>query len=347
MVVCFIEIIRIINLCNLIERIQISAYREIYTDERDKDYLWHKPNIDVRVSDGYYDFTIKTNSLGHRSLADETKFEKSIVFVGDSIIEGAPVENDETIPYIVGQTTGVATVNLGVGSSNTVQEYLLTKEKILPEFSMNMLVLGFCLNDIAQNKFRRNFNPVLGNWEYFDSVIVDDNLASHSFSSDAAPSENKLSFLRRMKVVLRNSEAVLFLYMMVKNRLNIQSGKRTFDEEAWKNTEYFLNKLSELAVSHNAKFEVIIFPYQDQIEGRFKFDEQNKLKQILERKQIRYFDPTPVLLENRKNAGDASNMYHDNTHPNKHGMLLIAKAFSDYIIAEHFNADVSKLSDRQ
>ena len=88
------------------EKVQMSLYPKIYTDERDEEYLfWHKPNIDVRVSDGYYDFTIKTNKFGHRALTDEAEFEKSIVFVGDSIIEGVAVENDETISHLVSQKT--------------------------------------------------------------------------------------------------------------------------------------------------------------------------------------------------------------------------------------------------
>ena len=321
-------------------RVQFSLYTKIYSDERDKEFLfWHKPSVNVKLSDGYYNFTFKTNKLGHRSLSDEVGFEKSIVFVGDSIIEGASVENDETVPYIVSQNTDVPAINLGLGSSNTVQEYLLSKEKILPEFNMKMLVLGFCLNDINQNLYRRSFEPSFGNWKYFDSVIVDDHLASHSFSGGGVPSINKPSFLRPMKDTLKNSEALLFIHRVLRSGLNFQSDNRVYSAEAWKNTEYFIRKMAKLAVSQNAKFAVIIFPYQDQIEGIYSFYEQQELKQILENNQIKYFDPTSVLLQNRKSTQDASNLYHDNTHPNKLGTLLIANAFSDYLVSEHLNTE--------
>ena len=134
---CSLELgVRIIHSLILNSKsIQHSEYSNIYSDERDRDYLyWHKPNISVKLEGTSNDnFTLTTNFLGHRSLSDEVSFEKSIVFIGDSIIEGASVENDETIPYGVSQNIGVPTINLGLGSSNTVQQFLLGKEKILPE----------------------------------------------------------------------------------------------------------------------------------------------------------------------------------------------------------------------
>ena len=59
-------------------KVQMALYPKIYTDERDKDCR-HKPNIDVKISDGY-DFTIKTNKLGHRSLTDQAEFERVLFF---------------------------------------------------------------------------------------------------------------------------------------------------------------------------------------------------------------------------------------------------------------------------
>lgn len=86
-----------------------------------------------------------------------------------------------------------------------------------------------------------------------------------------------------------------------------------------------------MATNHGAKFVVIIFPYQDQIEGRMDFNEQIKLKQILEKNQIEYFDTSFVLAQNKKSTQDASNLFHDNAHPNKLGTLLMANAFSDFL----------------
>lgn len=335
---CSLELgVRIIHSLVLNSKsIQHSEYSNIYSDERDRAYLyWHKPNISVKLEGTSNDnFTLTTNILGHRSLSDTVNFEKSIVFIGDSIIEGASVENDETIPYLVSQNIGVPTINLGLGSSNTVQQYLLGKEKILPEFNMQMLVLGLCLNDIEGNLYRKYFEPDINNWKYFDSVTVTEDFMSHSYSNRGTSSGNSPDFLRKIKNILRNSEALRLIYRIIKNGLN---PTRAPSEEAWINTEYFIKKIANLAAGQGAKFVVIIFPYQDQIEGRFEFNEQKKLKQILERNQIKYFDPKGVLLQNMSKDTDASNMYYDNIHPNKLGSLLIAEAFSNYLLSNYLN----------
>ena len=117
--------------------------------------------------------------------------------------------------------------------------------------------------------------------------------------------------------------------------LNLNSSQRRYSTESWKNTEYFLRKFSNLASVHDANLIVIIFPYQDQIEGRSDFNEQVKLKQILDRNQIEYFDPSVVLTKNKRSGADASNLYHDNTHPNKLGTSVIANAFSSYLLERY------------
>lgn len=218
--------------------VQYPLYSEIYSDERDEPYLfWHKPSVNVKLEYEYGDFVFKTNKLGQRSLSDEIRFKKSIVFIGDSIVEGSSVENTETLPYLVSKYFNIPTINLGLGSSNTVQEYLLGKQKIRPDFNMETLVLGFCLNDISQNLYRRSFEPLIGNWKYFDTAEVDDQLAFHTFSKRAVASESDSSYLHYEKGILKESEAVLFIYRIVKGGLNLQPFKRKYSAEAWKNTE--------------------------------------------------------------------------------------------------------------
>ena len=147
------------------------------------------------------------------------------------------------------------------------------------------------------------------------------------------------SYLKHVKGVLRKSEAVLLIYRILKDGLSWQSSTRNYRAAAWKNTEYFIRKMSDLAANHNAKFVVIIFPYRDQIEGRMDFREQVKLKQILEKNQVEYFDPSFVLSQNKNSVQDASNLYHDSAHPNKLGTLVIANAFSDYFVEKFLNTD--------
>jgi len=310
---------------------QYQQYAQIYSDERDKDYLFfHKPNVDWLLNDGYYNFRFQTNKYGHRSLSDKIDFEKSIVFVGDSIIEGASVENNQTLPYLVQEKTKIPSINLGVGSSNTVQEYLLLKDKIQPSFNMKKLVLGFCLNDIDQNLYRRAFNPSTGNWEYFDSVNVNSSLSSHNFESSNFSDENKINLLKRL---LQKSEAFMLIYRLYRHLggARFQKDPSTISlSENWKNTEYFIKLISNLAEESNSKFYVIIFPNRSQLFGNEDFSKQIILKSILEKNNIKYFDASiPLLKYLERNKQDV--IYHDEVHPNALGTKLIAEGFVDFL----------------
>jgi hypothetical protein len=146
---------------------------------------------------------------------------------------------------------------------------------------------------------------------------------------------NKKSFGKQLK----KSEAVLFIiriYQTLKNKILYHTAKWRLDSfgnpESWKNTEYFIKKISSLSKQLDAKLVVVIFPYRDQIQGNSSFEEQAKLKKILERNNISFFDTAPVLMKNRKSFNDASNLYFDNTHPNKLGTSVIADGVIKYLI---------------
>lgn len=309
---------------------QYSQYSKIFSDERDKDYLFfHKPNVNWKLKDGHYDFTFITNKYGHRSLNNNIDFKKSIVFLGDSVIEGASVENDETISYIVEQNLNVPTINLGIASSNTVQEYYLAKEKILPSFNMKLLVLGYSFSDIDQNLYRRYFDAEIGNWPYHDSVILSDNLKSHSFSSI----EKKPSLAIKIKKILKNSEAILFSYRIVQMITTLweTEGLQTFNPENWKYTEYFVNKIADYAYENDSDFMVLIIPIRDQIQGKQNFEYQKQFKKLLKKNNIKYLDPSNVLLKFKNQKNPAPILYHDGDHPNKLGTSIIADSISKYI----------------
>lgn len=313
---------------------QYEQYKEIYSDEREKDYLyWHKPNIKVKLENGHYDFTFITNKYGHRSLSDNINFEESIIFLGDSIIEGASLENNETISSLVGDHLDISTINLGLGSANTVHEYYLLKDKLKSSMNMKLLILGICLNDIKGNSARVFFNPEIGNWEYYDNVIVDKINLKHSFDSNF---EKNLSFL---KFYLKKSEAIFFLYRLYGNTISLLSFKKSnnkneksssLNEYQFLHTEYFINLIHNFVAENNSKMLVVLFPNRNQIKLQEPLDVQESLKEILKRNNIPFFDPFDDLLLNKQmNSNDP--LFHDDIHPNALGAKIIAKSLSEYI----------------
>jgi len=315
----------------MLSNAQFDQYKEIYSDERNEDYLyWHKPSANVKLENGYYNFTMITNKFGHRSMSDNIKFDESIVFLGDSIIEGASVENNETLSSLIQDKLSVPTINLGLGSSNTVQEYYLLKDKLQSSFNMKLLVLGFCLNDIDQNFYRRAFNPVVGNWEYFDSVVVDQASGKHFFK--LAVDNEKDDY--PVRDLLKKSEAILFVYRVYRALGGVSLSRHKGNEassERWVNTEYFINMISSHAELNGSKFLVVIFPTRDQVNGDESFLAQDQLVSILERNGIQYFDPSYDLIAFNRNIDDKAPLFHDNVHPNALGTSIIADSLASYL----------------
>ena len=218
-------------------------YTKIYLDERSKDYLyWHKNNVDVTLERGEHTFRFITNNYGHRATDDEINFNSSILFIGDSIIEGASLENHETLPALIENNLKIPTINLGFGASNTVHQYYLLKDKYLPNFNSKLVVLGFCLNDIPQNTFRRYFDSKVGNWRFYDRVTVNLNNNAIFFSSNNID----VSMWQRVKDFVKQSQAITLIYkLFIKaSNFNTSDQKSTdiHDESSWVNTEFFINK---------------------------------------------------------------------------------------------------------
>lgn len=117
-----------------------------------------RPGLDDRFNGARY--TI--NSQGFRGgEVSQTKAanEKRILWLGDSVVFGIGVENDETLPANVermanaGQTAHKYTVlNMGVPSYNTEQE-LIQFESLGLGFDPDAVILLFAQNDIEKKKW--------------------------------------------------------------------------------------------------------------------------------------------------------------------------------------------------
>ena len=138
---------------------------EIFSDERETPYLFgHKPNVTVTLTRGDYQYTFISNADGLRETDDYQSLDQSVIFLGDSVIEGSSVENDETLDSVFEQKTGIISLNFGLGAGNTIQEYYWLAGKYKPAYNTKLVVLGFGLNDFEQNTYLRYFDPEQGTW---------------------------------------------------------------------------------------------------------------------------------------------------------------------------------------
>jgi len=304
---------------------QFQIYKEIYQDRRDKSYVFeHKKNIKVRLEKGYYDFTISTNSEGLREKNDYGNIEKSVIFLGDSIIEGASVEDNEVIDEVFEKHTGITSLNFGIGSSNTVHEYHYIKEKYKKSYNAKLIVLGFCLNDFPQNISMRYFDENLGNWLLY------------KYNDQGKSRESNTTLWQNIKSLAKKSRLLTF----VNNSLNDISGKRSLqdlyryndvDEEQEFYTELYINKISKFSKEIGSEFVVIIFPQRSQLDYEYGSNErmQDLLIEILKRNNIKYVDLFEIMKSSYKDHPEVR-WFHDNTHPYVKGHQL----YGEYLAQE-------------
>jgi hypothetical protein len=299
-------------------KVQYETYKKIYSDLRDsKPYLYfHFPNINVKLENGFYDFTFITNSEGLREVNDYNEIEKSVIYLGDSIIEGASLENHETLDSHFENITGITSLNFGLGSANTIQEYHLLKDKYKSSYNTKLVVLGFCLNDLPHNKITKYFDPNVGNWKVYD------------FYEEPTITGIVKSFIKKSKLIL-------FVYNAINQKnheaaANDRFSAKNYKKEAVDNTELYLNKISEFCKLIGSEFIVVIFPYESQLKNEkiLKNQAQDVLKTILKKNNIDYIDlyePLHFQYNNNKSI----RWYHDDCHPYKEGTKFIAEYLSE------------------
>jgi len=302
-------------------RALFDVYRQIYSDERDTEYIFgHNPNVNVLLVSKDDRYTFITNSEGLREKEDYEELDKSVIFLGDSIVEGVSVENDETMDAVFEDETGITALNFGVGSSNTVQEYYWLKSKYRDGYNTKLIILGFCLNDLFQNTYVRKFDSERSNWalyKYLDDESIED----------------KTNIKLKIKQFLRKSKTISFLYRTYVLWRQRNSKESLIPPDRYsevsvvnkKYTELYIKKLKSFAQSIDSEFVVVIFPREKQFKAEYTEEYrriQEVLIEILEKNDVEYIDLYPLMKENYIARPDVR-WYHDDTHPYKKGHQLI------------------------
>ncbi|MDA0337938.1 MAG: hypothetical protein O2782_22445, partial [bacterium] len=118
------------------------------------------PNAEQTVQWGSLRFHVRTNSLGFRGRepAARAPGEHRILFLGDSMVYGHGLEEEETLPHQVeqlGRNTpdAIVTFNGAISGMNTAQE-LAAAQRLLPILRPDQVILGYFVgNDPLANLF--------------------------------------------------------------------------------------------------------------------------------------------------------------------------------------------------
>ena len=296
-----------------------SQYGQIYSDERNTPYIYgHLPNVDVELNNGEHKYRFISNSQGLREENDYSSLKKSIIFLGDSIIEGSSVENHQSLDSVFEQQTGVTSLNFGVGSYNTAHEYLYLSSKYRHDYNTKLIVLGFCLNDFA-NRQLLYFDNKLGNWKLFKTLNDGGKKAAQS----------SFNIVKEIKGILGKSKFIVFVKRSLSDltlRLPSQDRyNRIISAEELVYTDMYITKIQKFSEDIDADLVVVIFPFKSQLFTLKKNSTglQKIIKSVLNKHQIPYID----LFEPMKNrilSEPEIQWYHDDVHPSAAGHEFIA-----------------------
>jgi hypothetical protein len=321
--------------------VQFDKYKEIYSDERNKKYKFgHKPNINVKLTKGLYEFSFITNSEGLREKEEYGYIEKSVIFLGDSVVEGASVENNETMDSVFEQETGLTALNFGVSSRGVFLAYHYLKSKYKKNYNTKLIIYGFCLNDFYQN-YVSVFDSNLGTWRLLRPLSL-------HYDTERGIAYN----LSQNQVIGKFAEFLYEIFLGLRSRIFIQ--KKIFKnnekqpEHQWCSSsvnreqelfiEFYLKKIKEFASSIKSEFIVAIFPMKQQFKQGYCQGEllQYRLKKILKENNISFIDLYDTMKYATKKKPNVR-MFHDNAHPYKKGHHLIGITLSEEISKRYPN----------
>lgn len=113
---------------------------------------WHKKNATTRHVSPCFDVTYTSNSIGARDVERGVTPNNSIIFLGDSFIEGFGIIAEDRLSNKVEQKTGRAAINLSSAGSLGPLQYLMLYNRFADLFSHNTVVIGFLpYNDFTDN----------------------------------------------------------------------------------------------------------------------------------------------------------------------------------------------------
>jgi hypothetical protein len=307
-------------------RILFEQYKKVFSDERDKEYIFgHKPNVNVTIEEDNRAYTIITNSEGLRETKDYDYLEKSVIFLGDSIVEGSSVDNHEVMDEIFGNRTGITSLNFGVGSSHTAHEYFWLKSKYKNSYNTKLVVLGFCLNDFRFANVLRYFDSSSGNWPFYKQL--DEIYGKAKDQKSQNTSKNNL--WKQTKDTIKKSRLASFIYDSMQDILN--TGAHSFsssqvDRESRYYVELYINKINKFVEEIGSEFVVVIFPNEIQLEHDYESGQrmQDVLIEILKKNQIKYIDLYDFMRKRYIKEPEVI-WYHDITHPYKEGHRVIGE----------------------
>lgn len=288
--------------------------------------------------------TYSINSAGFRDGTNgewkQWKYDDiKIAFIGDSITYGAGVNYENTFSGVVESLFSkiklkARTVNLGISGFNALQHLAIIKHKTIP-LDPDIIVLAYFLNDTERRKTQKlpgSFQYILRHFHFGTFLIK--RVITYNENKNAQTSENVLlggkENIKKVPSCNGYAEHIINSYNTV----------------AWEDNKRVILSMKDLCIQKgNKKFAMVIFPFEDQINGICPTTPQKKIAEFLSKNGIPFLDMTKVY----GSYPHKEELYFngDNIHPNNKGHYIAGKVIFQWLISEFKLTDEFQLNSSQ
>lgn len=294
------------------------------------------PNFSGRHTGPEFDVTVNINSLGLRNPEIGEKTKDRILILGDSVVWGFGVEDDETFPYLLNEMLyDYEVVNAGVSAYSTKQELDYLKRDGI-KLNPDIVILGFYVgNDFIDNLVRKENSSVKqeASWFAKTKAKIRENYKTYPFFMDNL---KKIYIIRSflVKTGLANNEEYY----------QYQVYRKEYPPELTEGTEItfeYISEINSFCKERNIEFILLLIPsrYQAYDEAwqflldynHFNDNEHEKKKpnkllvNFANGENITYID----LLNDLQDQEEQFYLENDVAHFNPEGHKFIAKKLSE------------------
>lgn len=240
---------------------------------------------------GEYDVTARINNFGFRGpdiQIEKKAGQKRILIAGDSFTFGVGARDDETIPAFMQRfldPTGerIEVINAGIGSYSPLTHYLKFRDD-LPKFKLDLIVLMLDFSDLRddwdmeKNLIYDQRGNMVGANPYYEygrfqpwNYLRSKSLVCRAFHNKVIRTflkVRKIGFMEYLRAKLEGKRAKAVIATTGQNTIEFDGrlfmrGKPKADEirAHFKRTGKYLLMCRDLALQHNAKFLLVMYPY--------------------------------------------------------------------------------------
>ena len=280
---------------------KFNFYEKLYPQQnhRISNINYHhsfKKNADTYDYWGEYKYKFFTNSIGfkdklNRNITNKTNLKKRIIIIGDSFIEGIGYKYEETFVGLLDkqmENKNIEILNAGVASQSPIIYYKKIKYLIdQKNLFLDELVVFLDISDIPDEYYyNKNFDindsKKFNIRNYLQEFLIK-NISSYLFLDIISSRVNNL----KENIILRSKASKEFKISFLdttKDKMNlfksikVERGNWMQETKQWNTktkkgrelAELYLNKLLLLCIKNNIKFNLVIYPWPNQI--FFKYD---------------------------------------------------------------------------